>query len=435
MGNEVKLTFAGDADDLIKASQRANRGVESVGAAAGEAASDFDKAAAQSSAFTDRVGKLGAAVDGASTAIGDAAGGLQALADAQSFSERAAADHARALNDLAQAQEDANQAAIDGRQAQLDVAQADIDAKQATLDAATAQEEYNRAVKEHGKGSAEAQQAALDLQQATLDHSQALADQEQALADARQATIDLEAAQLDANEATRAANPPELQKWADQLAVIAPLLQAVVGVVALVTAAQWAWNVAMTANPIGLIIVGIGLLVAGIVLIATKTTWFQTAWKYSWSAIKSAASSFWDWFKRIPGWTSDAFSKIASVISWPYRQAFNLISDAWNATIGGLSFSIPDWVPGLGGSGWSVPNLPRFHSGGVVPGPAGSEMLAVLQAGETVLPTQGGAAGVTIVLGSDGTAFGDALVEVLAGAMRDRGGDPGALGIRIARAA
>jgi hypothetical protein len=32
-----------------------------------------------------------------------------------------------------------------------------------------------------------------------------------------------------------------------------------------VTAAQWAWNVAMTANPIGLIIVGIALLTAGIV--------------------------------------------------------------------------------------------------------------------------------------------------------------------------
>lgn len=34
-----------------------------------------------------------------------------------------------------------------------------------------------------------------------------------------------------------------------------------------VTAAQWLWNAAMTANPIGLIIVGIGLLIAGVVLL------------------------------------------------------------------------------------------------------------------------------------------------------------------------
>jgi hypothetical protein len=36
---------------------------------------------------------------------------------------------------------------------------------------------------------------------------------------------------------------------------------------ALITAAQWAWNVAMTANPIGAIIVGIAALIAGIVLL------------------------------------------------------------------------------------------------------------------------------------------------------------------------
>lgn len=35
----------------------------------------------------------------------------------------------------------------------------------------------------------------------------------------------------------------------------------------IVTVAQWAWNVAMTANPIGLIIVGVGALIAGIVLL------------------------------------------------------------------------------------------------------------------------------------------------------------------------
>ena len=45
-----------------------------------------------------------------------------------------------------------------------------------------------------------------------------------------------------------------------------------------VTAAQWALNVAMTANPIGLIITGVGILIAGIVLLYKNwdTVWAGT---------------------------------------------------------------------------------------------------------------------------------------------------------------
>lgn len=42
------------------------------------------------------------------------------------------------------------------------------------------------------------------------------------------------------------------------------------GVMAVVTAAQWAWNVAMSANPIGLIIVGVAALIGLIVVIINK---------------------------------------------------------------------------------------------------------------------------------------------------------------------
>lgn len=51
-------------------------------------------------------------------------------------------------------------------------------------------------------------------------------------------------------------------------------------VLALVTAAQWAWNVAMTANPIGLIIVGIGILIGVVTAIIYK--WNE------WGAVVSA---------------------------------------------------------------------------------------------------------------------------------------------------
>lgn len=69
---------------------------------------------------------------------------------------------------------------------------------------------------------------------------------------------------------------------------------------ALVTAATWAWTTATTAfsvalntTGIPLIIIGIAALTAGIIYIATKTTWFQTAWKYTWNAIKVAALYVW----------------------------------------------------------------------------------------------------------------------------------------------
>jgi len=44
----------------------------------------------------------------------------------------------------------------------------------------------------------------------------------------------------------------------------------------MVTAAQWLWNAAMTANPVGLIIVGIAALIAGIVLLVRNWDWVKT---------------------------------------------------------------------------------------------------------------------------------------------------------------
>lgn len=179
------------------------------------------------------------------------------------------------------------------------------------------------------------------------------------------------------------------------------------------TAAQWALNIAMSANPIGLIIAGVMLLIGVIVLIATKTTWFQTAWKWAWEGIKVAAGAVkdffvnvvWeggikkafdfigkgianvkDWFTSIPGKIGSAFSSIFGFITAPFRAAFNFVADAWNNTIGKLSWTVPNWVPFIGGNTISAPRLPKFHEGGDVRGPGamGTEVLAVLQVGERV---------------------------------------------------
>jgi hypothetical protein len=497
-GNEITLTFGGDARALSQATQRATADVTGMADACASTATDFDEANKSGGRLGDGIGRLGGAAAGMSSALEDAGGSLTALDDVMNMARNRAAAQARALidveqvsndleqayGDLRQAQLDLNQSMIDGKQANLDAKQAQIDAQQAVLDASEAQKAYNEAVKEHGAGSAEARQAAIDLTQAQADLGQANLDAEQAAndykqatedggqaqRDAKQAAIDAKSATLDLADAQREAHPEGLAKWGKTLETVTPLIMGIIGatnllalandmvslswirqtaasvgakiataagavVTGIATAAQWLWNVAMMANPLGLIIAGIVLLVGVIILIATKTTWFQDLWTVCWKWIKDAASATWDWlvgmfhgmvgwFQKIPGMLKSAFSGLVDIITWPYRTAFNLISTIWNATIGKLSWTVPSWVPVVGGMTVSAPKLPKFHRGGTVPGTPGSEMLAVLQAGETVTPAgQGGGGRTVIELRGDGTPLGELLVQILANAVRIRGGD------------
>ncbi len=88
-------------------------------------------------------------------------------------------------------------------------------------------------------------------------------------------------------------------------------------------------------------------------------------------------------FGDLAGRISGAISGLARAISAPFTSAFNAIKNLWNSTVGGISFTIPDWVPGLGGRGWT---FPKMHTGGRVqamPG-EGQEVLRLLRVGETV---------------------------------------------------
>ena len=172
------------------------------------------------------------------------------------------------------------------------------------------------------------------------------------------------------------------------------------------TAVQWLLNAAMTANPIGLIVVAIGALIAIIVLIATKTTWFQDLWDTVWSAIKTAAlavgrwfrDTFWkkwikgafdgikagitavkDWFVNtwdsIIGFFRDIPGKISRVargmwdgIKHAFRSAINWIIDAWNR----LEFRTGQVNTPFGQIGpftVGTPDIPRLAEGGIVTRP------------------------------------------------------------------
>lgn len=137
---------------------------------------------------------------------------------------------------------------------------------------------------------------------------------------------------------------------------------------------------------------------------------------------KSSFTSVIGFFQGIPGKIRSALSSLASTILSPFRSAFNSIASAWNNTVGRLSFSIPSWVPGIGGNSWSAPTLPYFHTGGIVGG-SGDQMI-MARGGEGVFTRDQMAAlggGGQIVIRSDGTRLSEAIVEIIAMAVRQSG--------------
>ncbi|MFS8640957.1 MAG: hypothetical protein LOD90_09150, partial [Symbiobacteriaceae bacterium] len=155
---------------------------------------------------------------------------------------------------------------------------------------------------------------------------------------------------------------------------------------------QWVLNASLWASPITWIVLAIVALIAVIVLIATKTDWFKKIWSVAWDWIKNAASKVWNWLKDLPRKIGDAFGKVRDLITAPFKAAFNTIASLWNRSVGKLSFSVPSWVPGIGGKSFSMPQLPKLARGGrilesgmAIVGERGPELVHLPQ-GATVAP-------------------------------------------------
>lgn len=381
-GNQVTLTFAGDSEKLERAFSKV-----------GESARQMSHKVEDTEG---RFHKLGESTDSIATKSSTAYGAFGALQSGIDLTRLKAQRHAQALADQA-----------GGLQKVATEAKAHVDELKKAAEADGKLTDAEKAQIAQAQAAADAAQKTADARKEQADAADKAANKETGLTTALTVGgLAFDALSGVTDFATLALQANTFKKVGNTAATVASTAAQGVakGATLAWTGAQWLLNVALSANPIGLIIIAIAALIAIIVLIATKTTWFQTAWRASWGWIKKAAVDVWDWLKQLPGWIGSAFAKVAGFISAPYRAAFNLIADAWNNTIGRLSWTVPGWVPFLGGNTISVPHLPKFHSGGVVPGPPGSEMLAVLQAGERVTPASGGGGGMEMRI-TGGGAF------------------------------
>jgi hypothetical protein len=176
------------------------------------------------------------------------------------------------------------------------------------------------------------------------------------------------------------------------------LLKVVVGGLAAVAAAIVLINVALALNPFALIagaVVGLGAL---LVVAYKQFGPFRAVVDAVFGAIKF-------------GVTKIAIPYINLLLD-VWKTVFNAIGSIWNNTLGKISFEVPDWVPGLGGKGFSFPKIPALAEGGIVNAPT---LALIGEAGpEAVIPLDrmGGMGGnnVTInVQGGDPNAVVDAL--------------------------
>ena len=118
--------------------------------------------------------------------------------------------------------------------------------------------------------------------------------------------------------------------------------------------------------------------------------WNIITWPFNqaWGVVEYVAKRFvgvWQWFVDSLRWL---FGGVYDIITWPFRRAMDAIKWLWNTTIGGFGFTVPSWIPLVGGKGFRIPEM---ASGGIVTRPtialigeAGPEAVIPLSSGTSV---------------------------------------------------
>lgn len=90
------------------------------------------------------------------------------------------------------------------------------------------------------------------------------------------------------------------------------------------------------------------------------------------------------------------FEGIVSGLSHIFKAPLNFMIDGINKFLSGIGkVKIPDWVPGVGGKGFSIPRIPRLAKGGIV---SASTIANIGEAGtEAVIPLQRNTQGLDMI--------------------------------------
>ncbi|MFI5781208.1 tape measure protein [Nocardia sp. NPDC051570] len=129
-------------------------------------------------------------------------------------------------------------------------------------------------------------------------------------------------------------------------------------------AAQWLWNAALTANPIGLVIAAIAALIAGLIWFFTQTDTGRAIWETVWGAIQSAVSAAWDYIKPVWAGFLEALGWIGDKLGWLWSNVVSpvlgWIGDAFSTWWTGAQIIFEYWKVALADAGnvvsdwWSV---------------------------------------------------------------------------------
>lgn len=198
---------------------------------------------------------------------------------------------------------------------------------------------------------------------------------------------------------------------------------AVTGATKAMTLAQQGLNLVLSMNPIGLVITALVGLGAVFITLYNKCEWFRNGVNSVWNGVKNVFLGFSNFFK---GAFKTDFTETFGLLGVPMNYFFGVVNSVWSGvkgvfngvstflggvftgnwrkifeglrqivksifgTIGGLikapinaaisginaairavnkiSFTVPDWIPGLGGKhfGVNLPQIPALAEGGIV---------------------------------------------------------------------
>lgn len=157
-------------------------------------------------------------------------------------------------------------------------------------------------------------------------------------------------------------------------------------------------------------------------LVDFLTAVFTGDWEAAWEAILDIGRGVLDFFIELPGNLLALVGAIAGVVidigAAIGKALVNGLIAVWNALDPSLSFTVPSWIPGIGGKSWTtgdiVPDIPYLAQGGIVRRPT---LAVVGEAGpEAVVPLGSELGNVTINVEAgigDPGAIADAVAEVL----------------------